>query len=58
MLVFDVVGWMDASTVIAFSGVNFWPTWNFSVNLSFGSVALSRFSIAVMKSWLAGVEFG
>ena len=49
MLVFNVVGWMDASTVVAFSGVNFWPTGNFDVNFSFGSVALSRFLITVIK---------
>lgn len=58
MLVFDVVGWMDASTVVAFGGVNFWPTWEFDVNFSFGSVVLGRFLIAVMKNWLAGVGFG
>ena len=58
MLVFDVVGWMDASTVVAFGGVNFWPTWKFDVNFSFGSVVLGRFSIAVVKTRLAGLEFG
>lgn len=49
---------MDASTVVAFGGVNFRPTWKFDVNLSFGSVVLGRFLIAVMKTCLAGDEFG
>lgn len=40
---------MDASTIVAFGRVNFWPTGKFDVNFSFGSVALSRFLIAVMK---------
>lgn len=49
MLVFNVVGWMDASTVVALGGVNFWPMGKFDVKFSLGSVALSRFLIAVMK---------
>lgn len=48
MLVFNVVGWMDASTIVAFGGVNFWPMGKFDVNFSFSGVALSRFLIAVM----------